>query len=79
MYYATSLSLPLRALILRNDSLISFKEVSLLKGRSLNESGFLCGKKRESQKSPSHSQRLVYSGELKSSNVPKPSGENTKK
>lgn len=39
-----------RVLILRNDSLISFKEVSLLKGRSLNESDFLCGKKRESRK-----------------------------
>lgn len=60
-----------KALILQNDSLISFKEVSLLKGRSLNESDFLCGKKRESQKSLGHSQRLVYSGELKSYLRPK--------
>lgn len=49
-----------------NDSLISLKELSLLKGCSLNESDFLCGKKREPRKSLGDSQRLVYSRELKS-------------
>ncbi|GBP69175.1 hypothetical protein EVAR_98247_1 [Eumeta japonica] len=44
----------------RDFNKLTFKEVSLLKGRSLNESDFLCGKKRESRKKVSaHSQRCL--------------------
>lgn len=58
---------PTALLVHQNATLTSFKELSLLKGLSLNESEFLCGKKRECRKkSWAIHKRLVYSGELKS-------------